>query len=1030
MDIVSVLERVSKSIPTIKVDSQFRSPDLLLRSVSKDTVGFSAPDDGAVVRALFADDRGVQESPTLSPDRFLIPYLHKVAREGQPSLLRFTYALIRVLLSEGGGDLEEPPVGPRCTRRLMLDALADLAPVAAGLSARMAASFEHVTGGAWEEACRARQSDARVGADAEDADIRVLLSSSADIAGGARRSLAFPDDISQPYSVERDSKLLAHTPADHAAFQARESLRKKALALVDAYRGIGTSFVATTWPELLQRLPAEIAEMRALLLPCNAPWFSRLLLFELELFHAHELLGGAALTDPRLLRCESGDGRLQQLSERLSGESPVGISGDPVRDLILASCAPFVAQAAAPSTEPSKGDLLERRMQGAWRSKVSLAQSLAPKEAVASPAPAPPGVRSLDGSTRAGSTHQKEKDSVHAWTPSQAPGLRPHDSAAGVRHSAPKRAQLHDGSNRAGRGIAPAGSAGGQSVARSEGPTLESCMAVVEALRLRGACRFFVLIVLLLDSHHVAAAFRTRVAAELRRCSQSDGVQSTLKHRCESSLLPLSHRSRAHAQVLAALDLAPLIVATKSAFKSDAMEAWADFKATPLSVDCAACLQHAASDGCLVTVVPWVCQYVLTTSRCVPVDQHGALQETYALLLSLAADAQQELLPSSTDPATMSLASDTPLAKSRFSPCVALVMIAAVEDLVGQLDINVAHVATERPCLRRNVASASVQLDTSNTFIGHRFLVEACPSLRPLHELLRRRALAAQQRVRLGDTTAQSQTTVMLSTPNKSRAESSVIAQCKVEHDSSGITDCRDNPLTVLVEQDTSSQIGASLECRLPPLSPPHLASTRYTKDPPVAASPEKLLRQTSAPARKIQLTLLAPLHGSAPLPSFGSPVIEDHSRAHDKSGLADPSFQNKLAHKFYEKFKHLRRVVQALAECSAEMSVFQARRLHKHDSQLLVTNAAEGLAQQNALSDVVGWAASRAAAAVRIMFSHDFVSSKDLTDDLRSSTARASDAVQEETERSIVTNLCVQEAELRTRALMRPQSIGTSSST
>lgn len=1160
LGIVALLERVSRSLPSTGLSAgdvapaQFRSPDLLLRSASRESAeGFALSDDGAVARALFGDEPpgSPPRSPAAErsaavpppPPGELLVHLHRAAREGRPALLRFTYSVVLGLLARG--DLRVPaPLAAR-TRSLLLGALADLAPVASGMSARIAGSLVGLeklagsgsgTSAQWDAACRARVDDARLGGagEGEDADIRVLLASTmraVSAAAPALRAPAVPNDISLPFSPEHESKLHAHTPADRAAHGAREALRDRILGIMRGYRDIGSSFSAATWPEFLHALPAAAAALRPLLLPSNAAWFARLLLGELELFHAHELLGGPAVaSDARLLACDRSDGRLQQLAERLAGGAAWGGQPSMADDAAPADAAPTatgaalrelfesvakggvlqaeereprrpasthprapqprppawgspgaVAPMSASTTTPATGpDLLQQRVQGSW--------SHGPPKIPGGAAPAAPGLGARPAA--------KVNHAASAAPPSQQqqqllPQGSPQGAPVDAQRPRSRREPLQDGSLRASAPVSASSRGGSRdaaaaaAAARVEGQSLAASIAVADALRLRGACRFFVLVVLLLDNLHVTAALRLRISAELRRSAHAADVFSMLVERCERSLLPHAHRSRAHAQVLAALDLAPLIVAAQSAFRSDAVATFDDFRGAPLSVDCAACLRAAAADECLAAVVPWVSQFVATAAYSVPLGLHDGLRSAHELLVCIASEAQLRLLPHKGPPAAeedTKLAGDRTCLVGRISPCVAVAIVATVEDLCSNpavaaiavpVPFGVASRIESQPTLPRAVLNAdggedgTARIDSSHALIGHRFLVEACPSLRPLHELVRQRAAAAASLSAgvagvfrgLSSQTpppplAAPSPAIVFSTPSKSRPLLTVAESplASLEVSSAGAPQ-----LPSFEELSDALHSPAAPPARTPAILPRvhSFDSAAGSSCPPLLSSAR---RQVSAPsARKIQPTLLSgPYVSTSSIAGAGSrsgalirigPGGVQQNRADVDVGgsvaevegvvagsaggpLMDPGFRAELSERFFRLHPHFRRLVQSLAEAAAVGALRHARAAASRVAESRQPPAASqgeaaDVSSSALASEALRLAALRAAAAARCLFS--FVEGANAVDTLPVPPSQAAlDASQpaplaDEAELgAVVSRLCVQEAHARVLQLVR----------
>ena len=1074
-DIVGILRRVAKSFPSLRDSSsdakvsQFRSPDLLLRSVSQDTLQDS-DSDVVVARALFGDEEAVASDDVMrsaphSPSEPLLDYLHRSACDGHPVLLRITYATVTGFLM--WRDLRMPALVAERVRALLLGALADLAPVAYGLSARVAASLagiEHADSGSgvacddrWGAACRARASDVR-GADAEDADIRVLLSatmhaaaSTAGTPGSA--SAAVPDDISLPYTPELESKLFAHTPADRAALLARESLRDRTLGIFRAYRAIGSSFSAASWPEFIAGLPSEVAKLRPLLFPSNAPWFARLLLHELELFHAHELLGGPAVaSDARLAACNGSDGKLQQLAERLSvgGRDAAPAFGPPtaLRRMFSDTASGraglaedrFPLDGLTPSErstpshagaslmppppqqlQPRGGgvDLLQQRLQGRWSSGP-------PRN------PAEVNSVSVGQSVRAALTPRDVPPRVTAGQAPPISGPLPAPQEVKSRPRA-RREPLFDASLRASaaasvpsssRREAATGTASGM---QAEGQALAASVAVVDALRLRGACRFVILLVLLLDDLHLCLALRLRVSAELRRSTTTSSMRAVLAERCEQSLLPHAHRSRAHAQVLAALDLAPLIVAAQSAFRSDAVAACGDFREALLSVDCLTCLRMAASNRCLASVVPWVSQYVYTAAQTVPVDAHSGLRETHRLLVEIAAEAQCTLLfpfrvstaaPDAGINDDKMAASAATVVRNGMAPCVAFAIVAMVEHLSNTMPDSLpparrcvsADALRSSGCGDKGRASSDTDgIDGSAELIGHRFLAESCPSLRSLHEFVRRRAATTFFRssevatasnapcctpvAHAGDVAASSRS---LTTPSKSRP----LAGNDVESHSAPAT-----PM-VLYASSTDAELAA--------VASPD-PTLLLSGDASFVSSP----RMPLLSPRKIQPTLLSSVgprgegdgitqtkNGSV------APLTRATASVAAAAGLLDPTFRADLNERFYRQHPHHRRLVYALAEASAAAAVKKARQSCSLPSGVLVNDPG---ALSAAASEI---ALARTSAAIRSLFAD--VAAGDCEGALADTHAVDPEAVQRNVERGIVLNLCAHETEARVRQILQ----------
>lgn len=1084
-DIVGILQRVAKSFPSFRDTSsdakasQLRSPDLLLRSVSQETVADSNS-DVVVARALFGDEEAASpvalddamRSAPLSPEP-LLDYLHRSACGGHPVLLRITYATVMGFLT--WRDLRMPALVAERVRALLLGALADLAPVAYGLSARVAASLaglEHAESGGggacegrWGAACNARASDVR-GADAEDADIRVLLSATMHAAASTARtpgtaSAAVPDDISLPYTPELESKLFAHTPADRAALLARESLRDRTLGIFRAYRDIGSSFSAASWPEFIAGLPSEVSKIRPLLFPSNTPWFARLLLHELELFHAHELLGGPAVaSDARLAACNGSDGKLQQLAERLSGrdaapssEPPTalrrmfsdaasgraGLEEDrlPLGGLTLSerpSPSPAGVSLLPPppqQLQPRGGgvDLLQQRLQGRWSS---------------GPPRSPAEVHSASAgqSTRAALAPRDVSPRVAAVQAPPISGLLPAPPEIKSRPRA-RREPLFDGSLRASaaasftsssRREAPTGTASGM---QAEGQALSASVAVVDGLRLRGACRFVVLLVLLLDDLHLCLALRLRVSAELRRSTTSSSMRAALAERCEQSLLPHAHRSRAHAQVLAALDLAPLIVAAQSAFRSDAVAACGDFREALLSVDCFACLRMAASSRCLASVVPWVSQYIGTAAQTVPVDSHSGLREAHRLLVVIATEAQRTLLcpPRASTAAPDAERDDDIMADSAakvvrngMAPCVALTIVAMVEHLSSTM--SDAMPPTQR-CVPADALStsgygdersASVDtdgIDGSAELVGHRFLAESCPSLRSLHEFVRRRAATTSVRSREVATASNAPCSSPLAHAGDVAARTrSMTTPSKVRPLAGNDVESHSAPVTPMVLHASSAD--AELVAIASP-APTLLHSGDASR--PLVPSP----RMPLLSPRKIQPTLLssvgprgesesiAQTKNSSVAPLTHATASTSAAAPHLLSGLLDPTFQAELNERFYRQYPHHRRLVYALAEASAAAAVKKARQSCSLPSGVLVHDPSGTLA---AACEIAG---ARTSAAIRSLFAD--VAAGDDEGAAADTHAHDPEDVQRSVERGIVLNLCTHETEARVRQILQQRS-------
>jgi hypothetical protein len=1031
-EMIPLLETIARTvlldITGSLASTPFRSP-ALSKTMTTPRLRAESSDEG-LARDLFGGDgarRGESGVglPSFPRSSFALR-LRSMCLAGEPRLLTVTYAAVVAALRAATdcgkvAKSDSPPQGIDFETLLI-----ELDGVFSGFSSRMLRDLNGVASSI-PEAIAARSP----ATDAEDEDLRRLVTSAitASVHSVSGRldpsapaqlppaTLSLPHDISLRFTPELESKLHARSPADLLAFRAREQLRDRTFAVFRAYRDIGSSLQAQSWPEFAAGLPAQVMTLRPLILACNAAWFARLLIAELELFHSYELLGGPMLTGIAGAGATAGRSsdiasanRIHQLAERLDGTAWTApptttasmalectfvgssASSDPVfRSAVAAggSTRESVASMAAgvelrPVASDKERMLIERMAgtanvagggrtpigsvqsdqqraarsrvaSGAWQHGPPLHASHTRLPVLASQGSPSPSPVSVDEVAAAGAAGPKASRKMDERLPGGQAGSRrrvvPDDG--GVRGmlgqevwGAPQRtAQPFSGASaRHGVGRTPQS---GSSAAGGLGPgaeeqALSAALLIADTLKLQGSVRLITLLVVLLDSSSVSAALRLAAASALTRTADGPHVISDLSDKCERSLLLHVHRSRALAQVVAALDYSALLASTQSAFHSDLQVTCKDLLLASPSVDCSSVLQRAAQSQCLSAVVPWVCSYVSCALRCVPLSVHVGLQTVVRLLLGIASEAQSSLLSARVSSSADASPAEGETAQSllgrtcRVTSGAALALFACVEELchhpavLGGLPLSESPVLQQQPQAWEAGGSGLQCVDLQPDLIGHRFLVECSARLRALHEQARKAATLWR---RSGDTIrarcsgsghdSVSGNAVQgygFKTPSKNRtsagaalvpSDASPLAPIASPEQSTGTVQSTNTEDACVSTQDAPSG----------PVTTPHRLN--------LGEDHSRLLPQSPAPvtsSRKIRPVLL---HATAASKGEGgnntslpSPVPAT-TRAQQLALLTGPSFQSSLISSYFSCFPHLQRLCGSLAEAAAVEALY-----------------------------------------------------------------------------------------------------------
>ena len=173
-----------------------------------------------------------------------------------------------------------------------------------------------------------------------------------------------PSDLSLPFDPRTDSRnLLRGSAVEARAYTTREALRDLLLNALRDYRDVGRSFAARSWPEFVATLASTAASMRSALssAPSAAPMLARLILHELNLFAAHDVLGAGADAAAAETAAAASTVAESQTARReqpvhLSASARAGVSRAAVRDAArVERLSRRLAGSDKPDASPSPG---------------------------------------------------------------------------------------------------------------------------------------------------------------------------------------------------------------------------------------------------------------------------------------------------------------------------------------------------------------------------------------------------------------------------------------------------------------------------------------------------------------------------------------------------------------------------------------------------------------------------------------------------------------------------------------------------